>query len=528
LFPHLACVSVERVFLAGRSLRIQASTRGRQAACPACGAVSGRVHSRYWRRLSDTAVAGQETMIVLRVRRLFCRNPACGKKTFAEQVPGLTTCYGRRSDGLTEALRAVALALGGRAGARLADALAAGVSRMTLLRLIRALPDPSAQTPQVLGVDEFALRRGHSYATLLVDVTTRRPVDILPERSADGFAAWLAAHPGVQVICRDRAGCYADGGTRGAPQAIQVADRWHLWHNLGEATERAVARHRRCLRAATAGPTEPVRPAAALLPLPAEPAEPPLRAGRVAERTRQRHAAIHDLLAQGRSARAIATQLSLARNTVRRFARVSDPEELLVNDGTGRRPSMLEDYAPYLRQRWAEGCTDATALWRELRARGYPGGYSRVRDYLVPFRAASSIPVPAPQPPKARKVTSWIMTNPRDMTSDDTRQLTAILASCPELAALQADVQAFAQIMTQRHGHDLERWITTAAASGLPELRSFITGLRRDQDAVTAGLTLPWSSGAVEGHVNRIKMLKRQMYGRANPDLLRRRILLAN
>jgi transposase len=353
-------------------------------------------------------------------------------------------------------------------------------------------------------------------------------VDILPERSADSFAAWLAAHPGTQVICRDRAGCYADGAARGAPQAIQVADRWHLWHNLGDTVERAVARHRRCLCAATTGLTGPAQPEMTPLPVPAGLAATSPRAGRVAERTRRRHAAIHALLAQGRSARAIAAELGLARNTVRRFARAADPEELLVNDGTGRKASMLDPYAPYLRQRWADGCTDATALWRELRARGYPGGYSRVRDYLLPFRATSIAPAPAPQPPKARKTANWIMTDPAGMTSDDNRQLTVILANCPELAALQAHVQAFAKIMTQRQGHDLERWITAVTASGPPELRSFVTGLRRDQDAVTAGLTLPWSSGVVEGHVNRIKMLKRQMYGRASPDLLRRRILLAD
>jgi transposase len=192
---------VQRVFLAGRSVRVQAATTTPAAACPACGQISSRVHSRYERRLADTAVAGREVVIQLRVRRFFCPRDICGKKTFAEQVPGLTIRYGRVSAGLREALRAIALALGGRAGARLAGRLAADVNRMTLIRLMRGLPGPVLiRAPQVLGVDEFALRRGHSYGTLLVDVQGRRPVDILLERSADSFAARLAARPGTEVI----------------------------------------------------------------------------------------------------------------------------------------------------------------------------------------------------------------------------------------------------------------------------------------------------------------------------------------
>ncbi len=468
-------------------------------------------------------------MICLSVRRFFCPDAACEKTTFAEQVPGLTVRYGRRSASLTGALQAIALALGGRAGARLSARLAAGVSRTTLIRLIRALPDPAvAQAPRVLGVDEFALRRGHCYGTLLVDVETRRPVDILAERSADSFAAWLAARPGAEVICRDRAGCYSDGGARGAPDAIQVADRWHLWHNLGEAVERSVARHRQCLHAA-AKPPPPSGAGDALEDSPSPAISAGSRRGdRVAARTRQRHAAIRQLLAEGRSIHAIAADLGLARNTVRRFARAADSEELLVHDGTGRRASILENYEPYLRERWNAGCTDAAALWRELRARGYPGGYSLVRDYLTQFRGTAPMPAPPPVPPKPRTVTSWIMTRPGTLTSDDQALLEVILDRCPELAAVTAHVQAFAGLMTERRGRDLEQWMTEVIASADPALRSFVTGLRRDQDAVTAGLTLRWSSGAVEGHVNRIKMLKRQMYGRANPDLLRRRVLLAD
>lgn len=497
-------------------------------ACSGCGSVSDRVHSRYERRLSDTASAGREVLIRLTVRRLFCDNPECGKTTFAEQVPGLAARHARRTTVLEQVLCAVGLALGGRAGARLTGQLAASVSRMTLLRMVRALPDPAQPTPRVLGVDDFALRRGHRYGTLLVDAETRRPVDVLTDRTARTLADWLRAHPGVQIVCRDRAGAYAEGARDGAPHAVQVADRWHVWHNLAEAAERTVARHRSCLIAAAAvganagpGQSGPVDP-----PPLTTPVGPGDRADRWAVRARERHAAVHTLLAEGVAINEICRRLGLARGTVRRFARADTVDELLTRNGTGHRPSLLDEFKPYLHERWNAGYTNAAVLFDEITARGYRGRPTLVRHYLHQFRAAARIPPLPRKPPSVRRVVSWIMTDPAAMDRADQQRLDAILAASPHLNALAGHVRAFATMMCALGGRNLESWMAAVDADDQPALRSFVAGLRRDQDAVTAGLTLRWNSGVVEGHVNRIKMLKRQMFGRAKPDLLRKRILL--
>ncbi|WP_330182278.1 ISL3 family transposase [Nocardia sp. NBC_01503] len=527
LFPHLNGLRIESVDSTGVRVRIEARTGDEPAACPGCGMLSRRVHSRYGRRLSDTAITGREVVIRLRVRRLFCVNSDCGRRTFAEQVTQLAARHARRTTILQRLLCAVALALGGRPGARMTGHLAATVSRMTLLRQIRALPDPDHATPRVLGVDDFALRRGHHYGTILIDIETRRPVDVLGDRTAATLAAWLRAHPGVEIVCRDRAGAYADGVATAAPDALQVADRWHVWHNLGEAVERAVARYRNCLDTMT--DTEQASTDGQEIPVIPEVVAPPLiRTDKWAVRTRERYAAIHTLLADGVSMRSVGAQLGLARGTVRRFARAANVEELLVNTGTGQRRSLLEEFKPYLHQRWNEGCTNATELFHEIKARGYRGGPKIVMNYLHPFRTTGHIPRAARKPPSVRRVVSWLMSDPANLDSDDQHRLDAILTASPELTCLAGHIRAFATMMRQRRGRELEQWMKAVDADDLPALHSFVRGLRRDFDAVTAGLTLPWSSGPVEGHVNRIKMVKRQMFGRAKPDLLRKRILLSD
>lgn len=496
-------------------MRVEASTVTAETACPACGAVSARVHSGFERRLADTAVAGREMLIRLRVRRFFCGNPDCVKKTFTEQVPGLTVRYGRRSTVLTGVLQAVALALGGRPGARLTGRLTSAVSRMTLLRLIRELPEPEVPTPRVLGVDDFALRRGHNYGTVLIDIDTRRPIDVLPDRSADSLAAWLDAHPGVEVICRDRGGCYAEGANRGAPAATQVADRWHLLHNLTEAVKKVVGRHRRCLRP----DPEPAISEAA------PPAGDRIEGSR-AERTRARHAEIHALLSKDLSPTAIGRTLALDRKTVRRYVQAAGPEELIGVNPTGR-TSTLNPHKTYLRQRWEEGCTSTNQLFDEIRERGFRGSMRTLRRHTAQLRAALTTPEPPPAP-KARDIVGWIVRNPDNLTDDDRTGLADACDRCDELATTRDLVADFAKMACHLGGAKLEEWVSTAENGPVRELRSFASGLRKDWQAVTAGLTLPYSSGAVEGNVTRIKAIKRQMYGRAKPDLLRRRVLLGD
>ena len=361
-----------------------------------------------------------------------------------------------------------------------------------------------------------------------MDVATGEAIDLLPDREAGTLESWLKAHPGAEVICRDRAGAHAEGARDGAPDAIQVADRWHLWHNLGEYAEKAVAAHRGCLTrpagAAEDGSGGPASPGQGTPPAESEGLrdvcgrERPLVA-----RTRDRHAAVHGLLAAGNSEREAARILGLSRGTVHRFAAAASAAELL-GKATSRQ-SKFDRYKPFLRQRWNDGITSAAALHAELQVKGWQGSVQAVERYVRPFRAMTAAPPPGPVIPSTRQITRWLLSRPAALDEDDQAQLAGIQDRCPHLDALAGHVRSFAEMMTRRRGQqDLEAWLAAVEADDQPELRSFANGIRRDQQAVTNGLTLPYSSAAVEGNVT--KMIKRQMYGRASFALLRKYIIL--
>jgi len=512
LLPHLASVVVEKAVVCGDLVRAWVRARAGGAACWRCRAWSTERHCGYTRTLADAGIGGRRVLIHLAVRVLRCPDQDCPVVTFAEQPAGLALPYARRTPQLEEELTEIARMLAGRAGARLARVLAVQVSRHTLIRLVMALPDPPAELVRVLGVDDFSLSKGRSYATVLVDMETGRPADVLPDREAATLQAWLEAHPGTEVICRDRAGAYAQAARDGAPGTEEVADRWHLWHNLCEHAARAVARHKDCLgRSACQHPHPGPEPA---------PVSEVMTAADLETVIRDRHQQVQQLRAAGQTRDRAAAALGLSTQVTGRYWRAADPAALLP----ARAASALDRWKPYLHQRAAAGITSPRALHEQITALGYPGSYSTTYDYAAMFALAAR-PRP-PAPPRHRQVARWLLTQPARLDPRDHAQLTAICSRCPQLSALAGHVTGFAAILTQRLGSDrLSSWLTAVEAGDQPELHSFAAGIRQDYDAIASAVTLTWNSGRVEGLNTRTKFLKRQMYGRAAFALLRKRIL---
>ncbi|MEU9171542.1 ISL3 family transposase [Streptomyces sp. NPDC048420] len=487
VFAGIGGVVVEAMSAAFGTVEVVARGCSADAVCPDCGACSSRVHASYLRKLKDLPLGGQGVVILLKVRCFVCGTQRCRRRTFAEPFMQLTNPYARFTTRLNQALERIGLALAGRAGARLAAQLGLGAGRMTLLRRVVALPDAQFSTPRVLGVDDFATRKWHSYSTLITDAERHRPIDVLPGREAAPLTAWLKAHPGIAVACRDRAGAYAEGIALGAPGALQVADRYHLLQNLGQAVEKCVAAHRDCLRAV---PKKPDSAAASNnRDAHAESTPAPLPAGRRAERMRAHHAVVHGLLSEGMGLRAIARHLGWGRHTVQRYARATRWLDMVT--GRRTRTSRLDIHQPYLQRRINE--TDGRiTIWRlrdELADRGHLVPCSSLRDWACNRLQWPAAPVPAAAAPSVRTVVGWITRHPDTLTEDEHQQLKSVLDACPELERTHQLVRGFSRMLTQRTSADLPDWINTASTSQLPGINGFARGLTSDLEAVTAGLT---------------------------------------
>jgi transposase len=438
-------------------------------------------------------------MLRWHVRRFRCSHHACSQQIFAERFPTHLRPWARKT-----------IRLG-----------------MTLHSLVMASPEPAPALVTVLAVDDFALRRGQTYATMLVDLEQRRVVDLFLERSEVSLARWLRQHPEVQLITRDRAGDYAAGATLGAPQAEQVADRFHLLMNAGEVLERCLTHHHARLREAAqlCAPAEAI-PRVTTKPWPADRRR---KQDRRAARE-QHYEQVVALTQRGVSAHEMARRLGIARGTVARFLRVAAFPELALHV----RPRQLDRYLPYLRERWTAGEHNVRQLWREIRDQGYTASDMGLRRLLSSWRS------PAPQPgvagpplaPKEEVIfysthkTRWLLWKaPEDLSEREAAYVATLTQLCPPIAQAQRLLTTFRTLITTRQEERLDPCLEQCEQSGISELVGFARGLRRDYAAVAAAIRYTWSQGPIEGHVNRLKMLKRQMYGRASFPLLRRRVL---
>jgi transposase len=545
LVPDADALHLEALVADDRGITVVVATTGETAACPDCGQPSARQHSRRRRTVADLPWQGLAVRLDRQLRRFYCHTPDCGRWTFTERVPTVVAPYARRTVRLAEVVEAVACALGGEAGTRLLAALGLQASPDALLRTIRRASGPAATAPKVLGVDDWAWKKGRRYGTILVDLERRRVVDLLPDRSAESLARWLREHPGVEVVARDRAGAYADGIRQGAPEAVQVADRWHLAKNLGDAIEELLDRHRQQLRQ----PPLPVAVDQHQAPQGQE--APPQaatarhrRGGTQLERTQQarraargaRYQQVVALRERGETVRAIARTAGVSIRTVQRFLAAGRFPERHVRR---RPPSPLDPYIPYLDQQWAAGRRRGTVLWRELCTRGYTGARSTVYTYLYRLRrqearaqggagSAATAATPVGTQRVSPRRATWLFLRPAaDLAPAERQFLAALHERCADTATAYQLAQRFLQLLRERQRDALEPWLVEAEGSAVPELRRLAVGLRRDQPAVEAGLAEAWSNGQTEGQVLRLKLVRRTMYGRGTLDLLRQRVLRA-
>lgn len=546
LLPDAIPLRLERVAFSEALVEIDIVCDQLQATCPGCGRLATRCHSRYRRTLADLPWANRRVQLKVQVRRFFCDFSDCPRRTFVERLTGLAGRHARRSDRLAVIQSQVGLAVGGEGGARLSSRLHLPASADTVLRLIRRLPDHPPSSPRVLGIDDWAFRKGRRYGTLLVDLERGRVVDLLPDREPQTLIAWLQLHPGIEIITRDRAQAYIDAATQGTPQAQQVADRFHLLANLREALERFFDRHPVELRKVKFV-SEPAPASVAVETTANPPVTPvklkrrPLKAnGQIlaqrAGRRAQRQARLDDVLAlfqQGISQRQIARRLNLARRTVHRWIMARELP-------THRPPATISTVSPwgdYLRSRWQAGCHSPRQLWHEIQSQGYAGSEQAVWRWLLHLREdeAAHEPVLDVRPRltltgrayslKSRQA-AWILCRPiASLKLEERSWLDQMQAVFPLVEVGHSLAQRYITMMKARQAEPLTDWLQAAEASGLRELRNFALSLRGDEQAVRQALTSPWSNGPTEGHVNRLKLIKRMMFGRAKFDLLRQRVL---
>lgn len=469
------------------SLIISATSQAKKAKCPVCQTESKARHSTYVRKPKGLPLGKFRVRFYLKVCRFFCHDPDCPKVTFAEQLPEIVLPHAQRTIHAINLLRAIAFETSAESVSRISRHLNMETSPDTILRILRSTPQPERLTPRVLGVDDWAIRRGQNYGTILVDLETHQPVDLLQGRSTETLKEWLKANPGVQIISRDRSKEYKAAIDDVLPEAFQVVDRWHLYHNLRERLER-ILRNR--------------------------PSQTKDQANKPASKRQKRFEYVQYLHAKGYSTRTIARVLEMSRGTVIKYIEVDH-----LPDWKTKKPtkSQLDRFDYYLRKRWREGCRDTTQLWNELQKLGYEGGRKQLYRYLRRYREKWK--------PSPRHIAWLFMKAPEDLEDEEGDFLAELLGQNNTLKRIYKLSQGFIEMLSNQEADQFDSWLINSEECGVKIFENFAAGIRADYDAVKNALSYSWSNGQTEGQVTRLKLIKRQMYGRANFDLLRIRVL---
>ncbi len=492
----------------GDRTTVKVRSISRSSCCPTCGTDSHRVHSRYQRRVADLPLAGRSVRLIAEVCRFRCAATQCGQQIFTEQfATGVLAPWARRTGRLDGLVHHLGLALGGRPAASLAKRLMLPVSNDTLLRVVRRRGCPVKPAPTVIGIDDWAWRRNHRYGTIICDLERRKPISLLPDREPATAQAWLTTQPQIAVVARDRGGAYARAAAKALPHAVQVADRWHLMENAShaflEAVRRSMRQIRRSVGAMTINPT--------LLT--------------AAERLQyegylhreETNASVLTIAKNGASIKEIVRRTGHSRGLVRRILRGERSDVFRV------RESSLETYLPWLDREWAAGSHNGADLWRRLRSQGFRGSLRVVTEWASRRRQAERVDTESLHRVPSARTIARLMTTGRDTLSRaETVTVAAVEAGVPRLVEARTVVEGFHEMIRRKTEADLVPWIERGRGS---LVASFANGIARDVAAVQAAIVTSWSNGQTEGQITKLKLVKRQMYGRGKLDLLEARLV---
>ncbi len=544
--PSPSILKIDGISAQQKTVMLRVSSTQLQAICPGCRQISNKVHSRYQRTLADLPMSGLAVRLVCQVKKFFCQNRECSRRIFVERLQDVAQVSARQTSRLSRIICSLAFYVGGRVGAKVTERLAIKVSRQTLIRRILKTPQSPMSVPRVIGIDDFAFRRGQVYGTLLIDLERRKAIDMIPSREAEDVARWLKQYPEVEIVSHDRSPIYANAVSLALPKADQIADRFHIVKNIYEVLEKILHRERKTIaqvsqevrlnanrisqenqslienkrfkqpkkiKGATDIAAEEIKQSAARI------------------RRIEKYETVKRLRSKGISISEISRQLRMDRHLVRHFSRCDEYPEVKP---AFRKISPLINYQDYIRQRWNEGCGNAKQIYQELLKLGYVGSYDTLMRFLrvwrsdLPEKDRLRIRLKTFRTPTAREIKWWLLGAKPNLNEEKSRFLELLQARQPEISEAVKLITEFRRILKKGDENDYENWREKVRqTTGNQELKNFVFRLEKDDRAIRGAITTDWSNGQTEGQVGRLKLIKRQMYGRASFAVLKAKVLFA-